>query len=144
MITLNLTEKQLDELKNERKKWKNFSFIRRIECILYRHEKRSNKYIKEKLGISDDSIALRIKTYIQQWIHWLLDIKFSERRISPVKKFITDIRQYVQTNKITTLKDLWSHLKDKYQLDYTISNLSRLAKKNWIWVWRNQQQSLEK
>lgn len=144
MIKLKLSQNDISILKQARKKCDSFALLRRIECILYRWEQKSNLYIKDKLWVSFDSITLWVKLYRDSWIDWLLDIKYHERRKSPISEEINTIRSYVQENKISSLKHLWEYLKSNYWLEYTISNISKLAKKNWIWVWKNHQQFLEK
>lgn len=137
MIKINLSEEQLNEIKKARLSNSAFQYIRRIEVILYRNEWKDNKYIKDKLDISDDSIWLRIKHYIKWWIKALLDIKFSQRSKSKIANHIDKIREYVKNNKIKTLKELQKYIKDNFQIDYTIWHLSRLCKKNEIFPSKN-------
>lgn len=144
MKKLNLSKEQITELQESRKKYWKFQYIRRIECILYRYEWKSNKYICSKLGISDDSISLWIDYYCKWWIEKLLMLNYSSRRKNPLEGQITKIKQYVQVNKIPTLSALWKYIKDQFWYDYTISNLSRLAKKNEIFLWKNRVALLEK
>jgi len=71
-------------------------------------------------------------------------LNYSSRRKNPLEGQITKIKQYVQVNKIPTLSALWKYIKDQFWYDYTISNLSRLAKKNEIFLWKNRVALLEK
>lgn len=137
MIKITLSDLQLNELKDSRKDNSKFQYIRRIECILYRFEWKDNPYIIKKLDISHDSITLRVKTYKNLWIAWLLDIKFSERNKSKIANNIDEIREHVKNNKIPKLKILWEYIKDQFWIDYCISSLSKLCKKNEIFLWKN-------
>ena len=144
MIKINLSEDQINEIKKARLENQAFQYIRRLEVILYRNEWKNNKYIKDKLDISDDSIWLRIGYYVEWWVKALLDIKFSQRSKSKLADHIDKIREYVKNNQIRTLKELQKYIKDIFQIEYSIWHLSRLCKKNEIFPSKNHVQFHEK
>ena len=133
-LNIRLTSRQLIELKERKREEKSVKVFKRLECIYLKHKKISNKDIAELLGISRNTVRDWTKLFLEQGFEGLSCLNYEGRRSSKIDSFLNEIKAEVNNNLISTLKQLQQWIKENHDITIEESWLSRLIKKNSIYL----------
>lgn len=92
----------------------------------------------ESLGVHLDTITDWLKLYSRYGLERYCSLQYDGRRMSKLEPLKTEIKQYVNSQYISTINQLQDYLLDNYNLYVEHSWLYRFCKKNSIYLIKKQ------
>jgi transposase len=131
---VNLTRKQeqrLRQLVHDNKD--NPHILKRLYCVLLRHEGQSNENITKLLDIHEDTIADWLRIYVSRGLPGLLNFRYHKRRKSRLNKYRARIMRIAGKKSVKTVEQLQQEIREKLGVEVEYSWLYRFARKNGIY-----------
>lgn len=136
MYKINLTNKEKKGLKLRKKKEKNNKILKRLQCVDLKNKKFSNNKIADILDITNDTVTIWIKLFLEQGFDGLCKLHYEGRRPSQLDPYQKKIKAYVKTHNVSKAVELQDWLKNKYNITIEHSWFTRYCKKNFIFLTR--------
>ena len=136
MYDINFSKTKLKAIKRKKKEVKDKRILRRLYCLELKAKGMPHKEIADSIGVSQDTITIWVKRYIQKGLNGLCTPINHDRRSSRIDPHIKKIKALVKDQTITTLAELHTLLKNDFDIIIEESWLSRLCKKNSIYLSR--------
>ena len=131
---VNLTQIQENELRKlVRENQNRKNILKRLYCILLKHEGQKNENITQLLGIHEDSIADWTKIYLKKGIEGLLKFQYTERRKSKLHPYKHQIKRMASAKSVKTIEQLRCKVKEKYHIELEYSWFFRYCRKYGIY-----------
>ncbi|MEE4196929.1 MAG: helix-turn-helix domain-containing protein [Bacteroidales bacterium] len=131
---VNLTPAQESDLRKiARAHQTQKNILKRVYCILLKHEGQKNENITQLLGIHEDSIADWTKIYLQKGVEGLLKFRYSRRRRSKLHPYRHQIKRMASARRVKTIEQLRRKVKEKYDLELEYSWFFRYCRKYGIY-----------
>lgn len=127
---VNLTEKELVELKRIKREVKDSKILRRYQCLHMLHTGMKRQDVAELLDVYIDTITDWVKIYQSEGLIALGDLKYDGRRPSVLDQHKETIKTYIKSNSVNTISQLQDYIKTDLNLEIEHSWLSRYLKKN--------------
>lgn len=121
-------KKLLDMMRKENRR----NILRRMKAIRLRHMQGKNKDIAKKLDVTEQTVCNRLNIYRKDWLEWLCNPKYSERRKSRLESIKWDIEKKIFEDTVNTLSELSGWISEEFWFYPEESWLWRRCKKNAI------------
>jgi len=105
------------------------NILRRLKAIRGRHMQHKNKDVAGKLDVSEQTVCNRVKIYREDWLEWLCNPKYSERRKSRLEDIEWEIKDKIEEDTVNTLSELSDWIEKKFWFYPEESRLWRRCKK---------------
>ena len=138
-LTITLTKVEIsllqEKMQTHQREWK---VLRRLRCILMRHEGSTLKEIRTTLAVSDDAIATWCKLYRSKGIDALLSFQYDGRRFSVLEPYKAKMLGMVENHLYNTyaefLYDLNQQIKAETGKEIPIKwdGFVKFCKKNFL------------
>lgn len=132
--TIKLTEPEKKELRKRKNKEKNTKVYKRYLYLEMSHSGMTNLLIAKLLGVCNDTLTDWRQIYLKKGLEGLSELHYEGRRVSKLKKHEEKIREKVEKDQVSNLKELQSFIKEKCGEEVEQSWLSRYLKKNSIFL----------
>ena len=135
---IKLTEAEKLELKKLKNKEQNKKIYRRYLYLEMSNKGLTNLEIAEYLGVCNDTLTDWRRIFLESRLEGISQLHYEGRRESKLKKHEDKIRKKVEKEKVASLAELQSFIKEKCKVDVEQSWLSRYCKKNSIFLTKRQ------
>jgi transposase len=130
--SIDLTAKEIVELKRLRRVEKDGKILRRYQCMWFAHEKFPKKEIASMLSVNIDTVTDWIKLFNKNGLDSLSKLHYKGRRPSSLDCVKVELLKYIKEQSVSQLSELQQFLSDQYSIKIEHSWLSRYCKKNSI------------
>ncbi len=136
MYKINFSKTKLAAIKKRKKEEKDKKILRRLYCLELKAKGIPHKEIADSIGVSQDTVTVWVKLYIKRGLNGLCAPINYDRRSSSIDPHIKEIKTMVKNQTISTLAEFQELLKNDFDITIEESWLSRLCKKNSIYLSR--------
>ena len=131
----------LKKIKQRKKTMMNSKLYRRLLFLEMKHAGMKNKQIAALLDVSVESLSIWSRIYQKGGLNLLCSLQYDGRRPPAFDKIKDKIKKHVETNNVSTLKELKAWLKAEHKLDFGIAWIQRYCKKNSIFLIKKPEES---
>ena len=136
--SIDLTPKEVLELKQLRRSERDGKILRRYQCVWMAHEKFPKKEIASTLGVNIDTITDWIKLFNKNRLGGLSKLHYEGRRPSSLDAVKDLLLKHIREQSVSKLSELQDFLLKTHSIEVEHSWLSRYCKKNSIALTKRQ------
>lgn len=130
--TFSLNKRENTELKKLLRKTENSKILKRYQCIHFKEQGLKNQDIALLLCVNIDTVTDWLKTFLEKGLKGLGKLQYEGRRPSQLEIYKEEIKYYVNSNIVSSIKELQGYILKTYNLSVEHSWLFRYCKKNSI------------
>lgn len=130
--TVTLSKADLSKLKILLRETESSKILKRYQCIHFKKQGLKNKDIAMLLCVNIDTVTDWLRTFLERGLKGLGELEYEGRRISQLEQYKEGIKSYVDSNIVSSIKELQQYILETYQLQVEESWLFRYCKKNSI------------
>ena len=135
---IQLTEQQKKELQTKKKTEKSHKIQRRYMYVELSNSGMTNLNIASIIGVTNDTLTDWKDIFEEGGLEGLSSLNYAGRRESKLDKVKDKIIKKVNTDAVSTLKELQSYIFEQFNISIEQSWLSRYCKKNSISLTKKQ------
>ena len=135
---IELSVKELTEIKVSQKKEKSIKIFQRLQCILMVNQGVKKQNIANFLNITTNTVTTWVKLYKKGGIDFLTQLHYDDRRQIKLDTYKEAIIDYVNTELPDTISQVLTWLEEEHLFKTEHSWLYRYMKKNSIFLIKRQ------
>ena len=135
---IELSEKELTEIKARQKKEKSIKIFQRLQCIQMVNQGVKKQNIADFLNITTNTVTTWVKLYKKGGIDFLTQLNYDDRRQIKLDTYREAIIDYVKEELPDTISQILAWLDEEHLFKTEHSWLYRYMKKNSIFLIKRQ------
>ena len=135
---IELSEKELTEIKVRQKKEKSIKIFQRLQCIQMVNQGVKKQNIADFLNITTNTVTTWVKLYKKGGIDFLTQLNYDDRRQIKLDTYREAIIDYVKEELPDTISQILAWLDEEHLFKTEHSWLYRYMKKNSIFLIKRQ------
>lgn len=133
-VKINLSDKELSELKNAESEEKNARNIKKIICIRLKNSWKKHSEVSDILDICFDTISRWLKTYKKSGLSWLLESNYHWKPARLSDKDNEKIKERNTKKPFECLKEAKDFISKEFWIKFWLTNTWKILKKNSIYL----------
>lgn len=127
---IDLTEKELKELRNAERQVEKPQLLKRLQCVQLKGKKWKHKDVSDFLGIRPETVSVWLQAYktggIDELLKWNYKGKVSILTVDDQQK----IKERNKVKSFSTAKEAKAYIKKEFGIDWHLHWVQKLMKKN--------------
>ena len=127
---IELSDAELNSLKDAEKRVKKPQLLKRIQCIKLKNSQWKNVALAEFFMTDVHTITSWIKAYCENGVEGLLEWKYSGKVSILTHQHQKELQERNKEKPFETAKEAKQYIKDTYNIDFHLHWVQKLLKKN--------------
>ena len=127
---ISLKEREYEDLKLAERKVKSVKILKRIQAFKFMYLGWKYSAIAEFLSITNNTITNWINIYREGGIDSLLTLHYKGGQSRISEEQLSELRDKANNGAFTTAKDIKHYIKQNFGIEYNLSHIQLMSKKN--------------